>query len=113
MKFKFRVKQTVNTFQRKIERVKTKGKMERSRTVVTLHLILKKIIHYVWLAFSLLVRRIMVWSYGEKGESMPPITDLLILDSASSLATKIRTRKVSTYSYGTDSIDGFLNPRKT
>lgn len=41
----------------------------------------------------------MLWSYGEKGESMPPITDLLILDSASSLATKIRTRKVSGLSY--------------
>lgn len=95
MNIKFRAKKTIKTFHRKIQRVKVKRKMERSPTVVTLQMIAKRSIHYVWLAFSLMVRRIMVWSYGEKGESMPPITDLLILDSASSLATKIRTGKVS------------------
>ena len=32
--------------------------------------------------------------YGKKGQSMPPIRNLLLLESASSLAIKIRTRKV-------------------
>lgn len=32
--------------------------------------------------------------YGGDGESMPPITDLLLLESASSIAYKIRNRKV-------------------
>lgn len=93
MNIKFKAKQTIKTFHKKIQRVERK--MERSSTVVTLKMVFKRVIHYTWLVFSLLVRRIMVWSYGEKGESMPPITDLLILDSASSLATKIRTGKVS------------------
>ena len=33
--------------------------------------------------------------YGGPGEQMPPIKDLLLLESASSIARKIRTRKVS------------------
>lgn len=34
--------------------------------------------------------------YGGPGRSMPPIKDLLLLDSASTVALKIRTGKVST-----------------
>lgn len=33
--------------------------------------------------------------YGGRKECMPPIKDLLLLESASSIALKIRTRKVS------------------
>lgn len=32
--------------------------------------------------------------YGVKGKTMPPISDLLLLESASSIAYKIRTGKV-------------------
>lgn len=32
--------------------------------------------------------------YGGPGQSMPPIKDLILLDSASTIAFKIRTRKV-------------------
>ena len=32
--------------------------------------------------------------YGEKGQSMPPIKNLLLLEPASVLAMKIRTKKV-------------------
>lgn len=32
--------------------------------------------------------------YGEKGQSMPPIKNLLLLEPASVLALKIRTKKV-------------------
>lgn len=34
--------------------------------------------------------------YGKKGKCMPPISDLLLLESATTIAYKIRTRKVST-----------------
>ncbi|XP_074040360.1 fatty-acid amide hydrolase 2 isoform X1 [Leptinotarsa decemlineata] len=33
--------------------------------------------------------------YGGKGKSMPPITDLLLLESATSIALKIRTKKIT------------------
>ena len=33
--------------------------------------------------------------YGEKGEKVPPVENLLLLDPASVLAMKIRTRKVT------------------
>lgn len=45
--------------------------------------------------FGLCVRFIMVKRHGEHGPSMPPIDDLLLLESASSIAEKIRTKKVS------------------
>lgn len=39
-------------------------------------------------------RVIVTWIYGEKGQSMPAINDLILLESASSLAHKIRSKKV-------------------
>lgn len=33
--------------------------------------------------------------YGEKGEKVPPVKNLLLLDPATVLAMKIRTRKVT------------------
>lgn len=45
--------------------------------------------------FVLLVGRFVFrFVYGDKGPSMAPITDLTLLESATSLATKIRTKKV-------------------
>ena len=35
--------------------------------------------------------------YGEKGQSTPPIKNLLLLEPASSLAIKIRTKKVCNF----------------
>lgn len=40
-------------------------------------------------------RFIFQFIYGAKGEVMPPIRDLTLMESATSLATKIRTQKVS------------------
>lgn len=37
--------------------------------------------------------------YGGPGKQMPPIDNLLLLDSATTLALKIRTRKVCLYYY--------------
>lgn len=45
--------------------------------------------------FGLCVRFILVKVHGEHGQSMPPIEDLLLLESATSIAEKIRTKKVS------------------
>lgn len=42
----------------------------------------------------LCVRFVVVKVHGEHGQSMPPIDDLLLLESASSIAEKIRTKKV-------------------
>lgn len=35
--------------------------------------------------------------YGGPGQNLPPITDLLLLESATSLAYKIRTKKVKNF----------------
>ncbi|ETN67244.1 amidase [Anopheles darlingi] len=43
----------------------------------------------------LLVRWLSRTIYGEHGKRMPPITNLILMESASSLATKIRTRKLT------------------
>lgn len=47
----------------------------------------------------LCVRFILIKVHGEHGPSMPPIDDLLLLESASSIAEKIRTKKVSSQRY--------------
>jgi len=44
---------------------------------------------------AVFVRYLLVFIYGEKGESMPPIKNLILLDSATTLAYKIRTKKIS------------------
>lgn len=43
----------------------------------------------------LCVRFVLAKYYGEHGESMPAINDLILLESATALAEKIRTKKVS------------------
>lgn len=45
----------------------------------------------------LCVRFVLIKVHGENGPSMPPIEDLLLLESASSIAEKIRTKKVSSF----------------
>lgn len=42
-----------------------------------------------------IVRFVMVKLYGKHGESVPPIDDKLLLESATSIAEKIRTKQVS------------------
>lgn len=50
----------------------------------------------IWHRFMVLMFRMLVqFLYGEKGEAMPPIKNLILLDSATTLAYKIRTRKVT------------------
>lgn len=45
--------------------------------------------------FCIFVRLVMVKLYDEHGPSMPPIDDGLLLESATSIAEKIRTKQVS------------------
>lgn len=62
----------------------TSGKSSLVRTIMT-----------VGHRFVLLVARcIFRFVYGEKGAAMPPIRDLTLLESATSLAAKIRSKKV-------------------
>lgn len=42
----------------------------------------------------LIARLLFKFIYGEKGESMPAITDPILLESATSLASKIRKQEV-------------------
>lgn len=44
----------------------------------------------------LCIRFVLIKVHGEHGQSMPPIDDLLLLESATSIAEKIRTKKVNT-----------------
>nr|CAD7577834.1 unnamed protein product [Timema californicum] len=43
---------------------------------------------------EMVVRCLLQLIYRGPGEQLPPIQDLLLLDSASALAYKIRTRKI-------------------
>lgn len=52
-------------------------------------------LHLLHRFFCLCVRFVVVKVHGEHGEPMPPIDDLLLLESATSIAEKIRTKKVS------------------
>uniref|UniRef100_A0A336K9U2 CSON004845 protein n=1 Tax=Culicoides sonorensis TaxID=179676 RepID=A0A336K9U2_CULSO len=55
----------------------------------------KGVINIVHRFLVLMFRMLIQFLYGEKGESMPPIKNLILLDSATTLAYKIRTRKLT------------------
>lgn len=55
----------------------------------------KSVTRIVHAFIELVVRCLMQIIYRGPGDSMPPIKDLVLLESASSLALKIRTKKVS------------------
>lgn len=63
----------------------------RSRSIV------KTAISITHRLLTVLVRTFLTFIYGEKGNSMPPIKNLILLDSATTLGYKIRTRKVCSY----------------
>ncbi|XP_041781401.1 fatty-acid amide hydrolase 2-A isoform X2 [Anopheles merus] len=57
--------------------------------------LLKTVINVGHKFLVLLVRWLSRTIYGEHGKRMPPITNLILMESATSLATKIRTRKLT------------------
>lgn len=56
---------------------------------------LKAIVNIIHRFVCLIGRFIFKKVYGEKGEKVPPVKNLLLLDPASVLALKIRTKKVT------------------
>nr|CAI5834509.1 unnamed protein product [Callosobruchus analis] len=54
----------------------------------------RQVFRVVYGIVELLFHKLFGLIYG-KGQCMPPIKDLILLDSATTLALKIRTRKVS------------------
>ncbi|CAH1971082.1 unnamed protein product [Acanthoscelides obtectus] len=53
----------------------------------------RQVIRVVYGIVELMFHKLFGLIYG-KGQCMPPITDLILLDSATTLAFKIRTRKL-------------------
>lgn len=54
---------------------------------------------YIFGLLQTFIRFIFRLIYGTKGERVPPITDPILLESASSLARKIRSQEVSKHGY--------------
>lgn len=50
---------------------------------------------YIFGILQACIRFVFRLIYGQKGESVPPITDAILLESATSLARKIRKQEVS------------------
>lgn len=53
-----------------------------------------RVLHLFHRYVCIFVRLVMVAFYGKHGESIPPIDDRLLLESATSIAEKIRKREV-------------------
>lgn len=53
-----------------------------------------RIVHLLHRYLCIFVRLVKVAFYGKHGESMPPIEDRLLLESATSIAEKIRLQQV-------------------
>lgn len=47
--------------------------------------------------YTTLIRFVYQLTYGAKGGTVPPITDPILLESATSLATKIRKKEVKLF----------------
>lgn len=65
----------------------------------------KIIIGLIFKLINLIVRALLWPLYGSSGEKVPPIDNLLLLDSATTLAHKIRTKKVTSY----EVVQSFIN----
>lgn len=57
------------------------------------------IMNMIFNIFTKCLRFVFQMIYGAKGESMPPITDPILLDSATTIARKIRQKEVSKSKY--------------
>lgn len=77
---------------RKQMEAQTKLNLQERRKARSL---VKTVINVVHKFLVLLVRWLSRTVYGEHGKRMPPITNLILMESATSLAAKIRTRKLT------------------
>lgn len=64
----------------------------------------KQVVKVIFGVIEVIFHKLFELVYGKKGRCMPPISDLLLLESATSIAYKIRTRKVSTQSVINDNL---------
>lgn len=96
MNFKEKIRKQIKTFlQRRNEKQAKKKKMEKKTMEIEENPSFAKGVESFFHRVVCLIFRVMVtWIYGAKGKSMPPINDLVLLESASSLAHKIRCKKV-------------------
>ena len=114
---KVKLKNIIKSFQTRINKIKfkkmTNNNMEEQEpsvliatpssrpsnpsTVKLIFLTASQLFHRFFLLIARLCFRLF---YGDKGKSMPPIQDLTLMESATSLAYKIRTRKVNSYLNG-------------
>lgn len=96
--FKSFFKETVHTVRKFIMATKQQvglgGGKETADTVQKPSIVLTAL-NLIHRFLSLCVRFVLVKVHGEHGPSMAPIDDLLLLESATSIAEKIRTKKVS------------------
>lgn len=51
-------------------------------------------LHYLHRYFYVFIRMVLVAFHGKHGPSIPPIDDQILLESATSIAEKIRTKEV-------------------
>lgn len=66
------------------------GKNPRAKKPSQFGVVALTLLHRICMVLG---RFISKFIYGEKGRAMPPITDLTLTESATSLAAKIRTQK--------------------
>lgn len=63
------------------------------------HKFIRNVFRIIHSFVEVIMRFLLRLVYGGPGELMPPIKNLILLESASSLALKIRTKKVLIYFY--------------
>lgn len=96
MNFKEKIRKQLKTFlQRRNEKQFKKRKMEKQMEIDENPTFAKGVESFFHRVICLIFRVMVTWIYGKKGKSMPPINDLVLLESASSLAHKIRCKKVN------------------
>ncbi|XP_052861850.1 fatty-acid amide hydrolase 2-A [Anopheles cruzii] len=74
---------------------RTGRKMETAPKTARRRSLFKAVLNVAHKFLALLVRWLSQTIYGEHGKRMPPITNLILMESATSLAAKIRTRKLT------------------
>lgn len=90
------LKKKVKNYQRKSEKTKLEKMAEKQEKLEQQQEPLKKVIIRLVHRFLMVVFRLFFIAVnGRKGKQMPPITDLILMESATSLATKIRTGKLT------------------
>lgn len=98
MKLKEKIKDSYRVISFKTKRSKLDTKKMDNKAIEkppasVIGQIIKIFIHFTHRLFTIFLRAIL-WRLKGKGQSMPPIKDLVLLETATSLAIKIRTKKV-------------------